>query len=96
MTVAQDGTNVTPEEIAAFRDGLRHGLDAVAGFDATEVIVGLPFADDDDTVAAVIETAQRGLAQMGLDRKSLVLCVGAHDRRKPLETDAARNKPTRS
>ena len=93
MTESWNGTAATPEDIAGFRKQLRRGLDEVGGFGDVEVIVAFPFSDDDDTLPAVMKTACHGLVDMGLEQKSLVLCVGPRDRHDQLEAALSRCAP---
>lgn len=46
---------------------------------AIEVIVGIPFHDEDDTIAGVVDTARKGLERLGLKGKSVILCVGPRE-----------------
>lgn len=51
-------------------------LDRLADLPAIEVIVGIPFHDEDDTITGVVDTARMGLERIGLKGKSVILCVG--------------------
>jgi predicted GH43/DUF377 family glycosyl hydrolase len=42
-----------------------------------DVLVGIPFHDEADTVGAVIDVARRGLAAAGLAERSAVVCIGS-------------------
>jgi len=77
--------------ISRFHADLRRSLEKMRGVDPTEVIVGIPCVDDDDTLPAVVHTVQQGLSAMGLERRARVLCVAPHDRRKPIEAALKRN-----
>jgi len=93
LTESWNGTAATPEDIAGFREQLRTGLDDVDGFDDVEVVVAFPFSDDDETLPAVLKTACHGLVDMGLEAKSLVLCVGPRERHEQLQVALSRCAP---
>ncbi len=56
---------------------VNQGLEVIAGLDEVEVVVGVPFQNEDDTLLpGVVQNAQRGLEQEGLSGKAIVMCVG--------------------
>lgn len=58
-------------------------LDRVGDLSSCEVIVGIPFHDEDDTIAGIVDTSRVGLQRLGLTGKAAILCVGPreHERR---------------
>lgn len=70
---------------------LEEAFQTLTGFEEIEVIVGIPFRNGDDPLPEVVYTARKGLENIGLTAKSLVLCVGAPAGEKTLEAALARN-----
>ncbi len=76
-----------------FEKDIDRGLAGIPHPDSIEVVVGIPFYDEDDTLPGVVRTTRRGLAQAGLAGKSLVLCVGPHGGRDALGAALGVNGP---
>ncbi|MFH1755521.1 MAG: hypothetical protein ABIA59_07435, partial [Candidatus Latescibacterota bacterium] len=67
---------VDREDLERLRLDVDRVLTRLHDIPAIEVIVGIPFHDEDDTIAGVVDTARRGLERLGLKGKSIILCVG--------------------
>lgn len=76
-----------------FEKDIERGLSGIPDADAIEVVVGIPFYDEDDTLPGVVRTARRGLAKAGLEGKSLVLCVGPHGSQETLDAALRASDP---
>jgi predicted GH43/DUF377 family glycosyl hydrolase len=64
------------QNLERLSDDVARGLDGLRDTDDTEVIVAVPFHDENDTLPGVVQTARKGLEQLGLAGRSLVICVG--------------------
>ncbi len=59
-----------------FKADVTRGLESLADLDGIDVVVGIPFHGEADTLRGVVTTAIRGLERAGLSERALVLCVG--------------------
>jgi predicted GH43/DUF377 family glycosyl hydrolase len=69
----------------SFHDHTSKGLKRWPGSGEVEVVVGVPFHDEDDTLPAVVRTARQGLKAAGLAARSAVLVVGSQAGARALE-----------
>lgn len=70
------------EDLERLRGDVNELMDKIGDVAPIEVIVGIPFYDEDDTLPGVVDTARAGLKDLGLTGKSAIVCVGPseHDR----------------
>lgn len=67
-----------PEQHRGFEKDVERGLKGLVDLDDLDVVVGIPFHDEDDTLGGVVDVARRGLADAGYGERSAVVCVGTH------------------
>ncbi len=80
-----------PSVFEQYHSDMVRGVQAFAGLDDIEVVIGVPFGDEDDTLPDVIRTITQGI-QAGLLEKALVLCVGSAGNRETLGNVLAQHK----
>jgi predicted GH43/DUF377 family glycosyl hydrolase len=59
-----------------FHEAMDRTLETLGEHRDLEVVIGIPFHDEVDTLGGVINTARDGIEKMGLANKSVVLCAG--------------------
>ena len=71
--------------IERFDEDVRRRIDSLEEFRDIDVIVGIPFHTEEETLPGVVRTACAGLEMMDLADRSLVLCVGPDEGEAALE-----------
>ncbi|MBI4720771.1 MAG: hypothetical protein HY770_06050, partial [Chitinivibrionia bacterium] len=79
MPARRRGYSTQQELLEQFEDDIRREIHELDELRDADVIVGIPFHDEEDTLPGVVHTACRALEQMRLTGKSFVLCVGPED-----------------
>lgn len=74
--MAIDTRTADREDLENLRADVDSVLERLGDTSSLEVIVAVPFYDEDDAVAAIADTARAGLEELDLAGKSVILCVG--------------------
>jgi hypothetical protein len=80
-----DIQRIDREDLARLHSDVNRVLARLGDASALEVIVVIPFHDEDDTIAGVVDAARKGLERIGLTGKSVILCVGPRENEKRLK-----------
>ena len=70
----------------AYRDSIKQPLEQAARIGEADIVVGIPFYDEANTIGHVVEVAKEGLSTYYRDKRCMVCCVGAPDGNKALAT----------
>jgi len=70
----------------AYRDSIKQPLEEAARIGEADIVVGIPFYNEANTIGHVVEVAKEGLKTYYHDKKCVVCCVGAPDGNKALAT----------
>ena len=72
---ARNPESVNPEE--RFLQAMRHPLELARNMAQADIVIGIPFYNEADTLSRVIQTAARGLARYFPQSKSVIVAVGS-------------------
>ncbi len=93
MTISEGQTG--PAEhvlLELFHQNIDRILDDLKTQQDLDVVVGIPFHAERDTLGDVIETARAGIKNLGLAGKAVVLCAGPERSRPVFDAVAAKIK----
>ena len=63
----------------AYKESVRQPLEQAARIGEADIVVGIPFCDEANTIGHVVEVAQEGLNTYYPDKRCVLCCVGAPD-----------------
>lgn len=63
----------------AYADSLNKPLEDVASVGEADIVVGIPFRNEVDTIGQVFHSVAQGLSEFFLDKKCVIVCVGASE-----------------
>lgn len=88
------------DDLDRLRADVTHVLEQLGDTSSLEAIVGIPFYDEDDTIAGIVDSARAGLERIHLTDRSVILCVAPHEHEAQLKRalkHRSRNRiPTRA
>ncbi len=64
--------------LALLRKHIKSAAGDLSELDGTDIVVGIPFYNEAETVGDVVQNAIEGLSKFYPDKKSALLCVGSH------------------
>lgn len=76
-------------QLPRFRDDVSRGLEPWLRSTNIDVLIGIPFRDEDDTLPGIVNTALRGIESLGPRTRGAVLLVGTAQSDKALEKAVA-------